>query len=541
MPELTGGQALVESLAVEGVNTIFGLPGVQLDGAFDALWGAQDRIRVLHTRHEQATAYMADGYARTTGRVGTALVVPGPGLLNATGALSTAYACNAPVLMIAGQVQSDYIDAGRGLLHEIPDQLGMIRHVTKWAGRAMTPGEIPSLVHDAFRELQSGRPRPVEIEIPPDVLFAKADVTLREPYQPDPQGADPDLIDRAARALGEAKNPLIFAGSGVISAGAWEELQRLAEILQAPVILSQNGRGAISDRSYLAQPILAAQVLTPQADAIFAVGTRFLTPATSPWGPKPGQTVVRMDVDPEEITRIHQPEIGIESDAKLGLAALVERVQRYNHARPSREAELRGLQTRAHELLRTVQPQADYAMVVREETPDDGIVVSEMTQVGYWSSQGFPVYEPRTFITPGYQGTLGWGFGTALGVQAGNPGRKVVSLNGDGGFGYQLQELSTMMRHNLPVVAVVFNDNAYGNVRRMQRQNMNGHVIASDLLNPDFVKLADAFGVEGMRAASPAEFRTLLRTALGNNHPVLIEVQMPPTEDLPSTWNLSLK
>lgn len=541
MAEMTGGEALVASLINEGVSMIFGLPGVQLDGAFDALWGARDRIAVLHTRHEQATAYMADGYARTTGRVGTALVVPGPGLLNASAALCTAYACNSPVLMVAGQVQSQYIDAGRGLLHEIPDQLGMIRHVTKWAGRVLSPADIPGLVHEAFRQMLTGRPRPVEIEIPPDVLLARGDVTLREPYQPERQQPDSDLIDRAARLLGGAERPLIFAGGGVLAAAAWEELRRVAAMLQAPVIATQNGRGAISDRSYLSQPQLAAQVLTPQADAILAVGTRFLTPATASWGPKPEQPVVRLDVDPEEIGRVHRPAIGIVADAKAGLAALAERLPRYNRARPSREEELRALQNRARDLLNTVQPQAAYAGVIREEMPDDGIVVGEMTQVGYWANQGFPVYEPRTYHTPGYQGTLGWGFGFALGAQAGNPAKKVLSINGDGGFGYQLAELSTMVRHNLPVVTVVFNDNAYGNVRRIQRQQYNGHVIASDLLNPDFVKLAESFGIEGRRAASPKEFRLALRSALANGHPTLIEVQMPPTEELPSSWNLSLK
>jgi acetolactate synthase I/II/III large subunit len=182
MAQMTGGQALVESLIREGVDTIFGLPGVQLDWAFDALHAAQDSISVVHTRHEQATAYMADGYARTTGRVGSFIVVPGPGVLNAAGALSTAYSVNSPVLCITGQIQSDLIGIGRGVLHEIDDQLGMLRHVTKWNARAMTPAEVPLVVHEAFRQLRSGRPRPVEIEIPPDVLQGRAEVQrgLRE-------------------------------------------------------------------------------------------------------------------------------------------------------------------------------------------------------------------------------------------------------------------------------------------------------------------------------------------------------------------------
>lgn len=538
MPELTGGQALVQSLKVEGVNVIFGLPGVQLDWAFDALWHERDTVPVIHPRHEQATASMADGYARTTGRIGTALVVPGPGLLNATAALSTAYACNSPVLMVAGQIQSDMIEFGRGLLHEIPNQLGMIRSVTKWAGRAMTPEEIPTLVNQAFRELQSGRPRPVEIEIPPDVLQKKGNVTLLEPYQPDRLAPDADLIERAAKALGEAKTPLIFAGGGVLGSGAWDELRQLAETLQAAVVLTSNARGAISDRNYLSQPLIAAPLLTPEADVILAVGTRFVAPATMPWGPKPGQTVVQLDIDPEEVGRNYKDTtIGIVGDAKLGLAALAERVQRHNRSRPSRQEELGALQKKAFDTLNTIKPQSEYALAIRQELPDDGIVVGEMTQVGYWSNQGFPVYEPRTYITPGYQGTLGFGFGTALGAQVGNPDKKVVSINGDGGFGYQLQELSTMMRHKINAVAIVFSDNAYGNVRRIQQQQFNGQTIASDLHNPDFVKLAESFGVDGMRATTPDELRKHLRTALATPHPTLIEV---PIGEVPAMWGLTM-
>ncbi|HEY7295007.1 MAG TPA: thiamine pyrophosphate-dependent enzyme [Dehalococcoidia bacterium] len=541
MTEMTGGDALVQSLKIEGVQTIFGLPGVQLDWAFDALWRARDELRVLNTRHEQATAYMADGYARTTGKVGTALVVPGPGLLNATGALSTAYACNSPVLMVSGQVQSDLIESGRGLLHEIPNQLGMVRSVTKWAGRAMTPQEVPGLVHHAFQELQSGRRRPVEIEVPPDVLQKRADVTLLEPYQPDREQPDPDLIEQAARALGQAERPLIFSGGGIPGSGAWEELQRLAEMLAAPVIMTENGRGALSDRHPLALTPLTSPVLTPQADVILAVGTRFLQPLTMPWGPKPGQTVIRLDVDPEEITRVTKPEIGIVADAKAGLAALIERVQRHNRSRDrrEREEELAALKAEARAQWDGIQPQAGYAMAIRAELPEDGIFVSEMTQIGYWSRQGFPVYQPRTFVGAGYQGTLGFGFGTALGVAVGNPDRKVVSISGDGGFGYQMQELGTLMNHGITnLVTIVFNDSAYGNVRRTQRLQFNNQILATDLRNPDYVKLAEAFGMAGARATSPEELRHHLHTALADSQPTLIEV---PLGEVPSVWGVALR
>ena len=320
--EMTGGQALVASLIANGVETIFALPGVQLDGAFDALYAERGAIRVIHPRHEQAAAYMADGYARTTGKVGVCMVVPGPGLLNATAALSTAYACNSPVVCVTGQIQSDLIEFGRGLLHEIPNQLGMIRSVTKHAERATTPPEIPGLVQRALAEVQRGRQRPVEIEIPPDTLFAAAEVELLPPAEtPERFAGDPESLERAARLLDGAKSPLIWSGGGVLRSGAWDELRRLAARLQAPVVMTSNGKGAVSDRDPLAQNILAGMELLREADVVFAVGTRFVDPATAKWGVRPDQTIIQMDIDPEEIARNTPVSVGIEADAKAGLAA----------------------------------------------------------------------------------------------------------------------------------------------------------------------------------------------------------------------------
>ncbi|MCC6704625.1 MAG: thiamine pyrophosphate-binding protein, partial [Thermomicrobiales bacterium] len=235
MTTMTGGHALVASLKKQGVDTLFALPGIQLDGFFYALWEERDHVRVIHPRHEQSTTYMADGYARVTGREGVAVVVPGPGLLNAASGLAVAYSCNSPVLAIAGQVRSDLIDRNVGALHEIKDQLGMIRSVTKHAARANSPEAIPGTIAEAFRQMRTGRPRPVELEVPPDVLFGSAPVTIGEPTPPRVRtGGDPDLIDKAARLLGQASNPVIYAGGGIQRAEAGEELLRLAELLQAP-------------------------------------------------------------------------------------------------------------------------------------------------------------------------------------------------------------------------------------------------------------------------------------------------------------------
>lgn len=539
MPLMTGGQALVEALARQGTEVIFGLPGVQLDWLFDALYHAQDRIKVIHTRHEQATSYMADGYARTTGKVGTCLVVPGPGLLNAGAGLATAYACSSPVLCIAGQIQTDDIGRGRGVLHEVPRQSDSVRSITKWTGMASRPAEIPGLVEEAFRQLRSGRPRPVEIEIPPDALQANEEVGFAEagPVTPVRPAPDPDLIETAAKTLGTAKRPLIFAGGGVLASGAWEALRHLAELLEAPVVMTANGKGAIDDRQYLAQNMVAAQTLMPSCDVIFAVGTRFALPPTCDWGPNGGQRLIHLDIDADEIGRNYPAAIGIAADARLGLEALIDRVPRHNRMRPSRKDELAALKEKTDDALFEIQPQASYALTIREEIPDDAIVVNESTQVGYWNWVGFPVYQPRTFVHPGFQGTLGYGFATALGAQVGNPDRRVISINGDGGFMFNVAELSTMAQQKLPVIVIVFNDHQYGNVRLFQKTMFGGRTIATDLVNPDFAKLAKLFGIEGLRAEGPEGLRHALRRALKHNHPTLIEV---PVGEMPSVFPLLL-
>ena len=299
--------------------------------------------------------------------------------------------------------------------------------------------------------------------------------------------------------------------------------------------MSSNGKGAVSDRHYLAQSSVGGAELIKGADVIFAVGTRFVDPATAKWKIEPGRTVIQMDIDPEEIGRNYQITLGIVADAKVGLAALAERVGAHSGRRPSRETELTEFKDGITAKINSIQPQTDLAMAIRNALPDEGIVVSEMTQIGYWSNLGYPVYQPRTFLTPGYQGTLGYGFPTALGVKVGNPGTPVVSVNGDGGFGFALNELSTMAKHGINAVVVVFNDNAFGNVRRIQRDQFGGRLIASDLLNPDLLKLADAFGIVGRRAEGAPALKSAIEDAVKADEPTLIEV---PVEVMPNPWTV---
>jgi acetolactate synthase I/II/III large subunit len=531
---MTGGDALAEMLIRNGVDTLFGLPGVQLDGFFNALWARQDKLRVIHTRHEQATAYMADGYARVSGREGVCVVVPGPGLLNAAAALSTAYACNSPVLCVTGQIKSALIDHGRGLLHEIHDQIGMIRHITKSAERAMTPGEIPGVVSKAFAELRSGRMRPVEVEVPPDTLFAEDEVALVGPTAERVLiTPDASRLEEAAQYLAGAKNPLIYAGGGVIRGKAWAELVQLAELLQAPVVMSANGKGAISDRHYLAMNQVSELELRPKADVALIVGTRFLDNLSQPRPMNPETTLLRIDIDGEEIHRDVKPAVEMVGDARAGLAALIDLLEQMVGERPSRQAEYAELKRRVTERINSVMPQAGFGLAIRNALPDDGVIVGEMTQIAYWSNFAMPIYEPNTYITPGYQGTLGWGFCTSLGVKVGKPDSPVVSINGDGGFGFALNELATMAQHEIPAIILVFNDAAYGNVKRIQQVDLGGREIASSLRNPDYVKLAESFGVVGRRTGTADGLQRAIEESVKANEPTLIEIPVGP---MPNPW-----
>jgi acetolactate synthase I/II/III large subunit len=534
MTRMTGGGALVEMLRRHGVDTIFALPGVQNDALFVAFYDAGEALRVIHTRHEQGAAYMAFGYARASGKVGAYAVVPGPGFLNTTAALATAYATNAPVLCLSGQIQSDLIGRGFGLLHEIPDQLGMLRRLTKWAARIEHPTQTGRLVNEAFRQLREGRPRPVGIEIPPDVLALETEVAL-----PPAEAAaaalapDPQLIVRAASALAAAKKPLIFVGGGAVDAAA--EVLALAELLQAPVVSFSGGKGILSDRHYLAQCSLAGHELWRETDVVLAVGTRLNQPQMR-WGVDRDLTLIRIDLDPAEITRFARPALGIVADAKSALAALHGALEQSAGKRASRRDELAALKAAtAKGIAERLAPQCAYLEAIRAELPDDGILVEDLTQVGYVGRIAFPVYRSRSYIHSGYQGTLGSGFATALGAKVARPDLPVVSISGDGGFMYNVQELSTAVRHGIDIVAIVFADGAYGNVRRMQKEEYGNRLIGVDLANPQFPQMAESFGAHGVKTTSPDGLRRELAAALKRRGTTLIEVAVG---EMPDPWKV---
>ncbi len=534
---MTGGDALAQQLVREGVRHVFGVPGVQLDFAVDGLakLAETDRIAYINTRHEQATAYMADGYARTTGTVGVCMVVPGPGLLNALAGLATAYACSSRVLCIAGQIPSTAIGRGFGMLHEIPEQSRILSALTKWSRLATSPADVPGLVHEGFRQLRSGRPRPIGLEVPPDVLQTEADVALVDPVVHDePLAPDPDLVRQAAELLAAAERPVFYVGGGVVASGGSEVLRSVAERLQAPVVMSPNGRGALDDRHPLALNSLAGREVLADADTLLVVGSRFLN-GQEQIAVAAGARLVLVNVDARDLGQPRTPTVAVHGDALASLAGLLEHLDGLPPRR-SRRAELDRIRTWCAELLAGIEPQYGWVRALRAAMPEEGILVNEFTQVGYLAQVAYPVYQPRSYLGPGYQGTLGYGFPTALGAKVGNPGRAVLSITGDGGFGWGLAELSTARKFGIGLVTVVFNDGAYGNVRRAQVEQFAGRVLGSDLLNPDFVHLAESFGVRGTRATTPAELEGVLRETLGRTtEPVLIDV---PVGRMPNPWRV---
>ncbi|MDP7218559.1 MAG: thiamine pyrophosphate-binding protein [Arenicellales bacterium] len=526
---------ILQGLKELGIAHLFCLPGVQNDDFFDALYNEQGTIRPIQVRHEQAAGYMALGAAMATGRPQAYCVVPGPGFLNTTAALSTAYAVNAPVLALIGQIPTPAIDKDYGLLHEIPNQDGILASLTKAATRILDAGEAHDKVHAVLSALINGRPRPVGIECPMNVWGAEVDSeqTLA-PLVAQPVAPDPALIEQAAALLDQSAQPLIIVGGGAQHASA--EITQLAEMLQAPVSAFRTGHGVLDSRHYLSVTSPLGNELWKDCDVVLAIGTR-LQMQQMAWGTDDQLKIIHIDIDEAALGRHTDPAIGILADARLASEALLEALSANNRSRPNRQAEMAERKTQMAERLAHLEPQLSFLGAIRNALPEDGIFVEDLTQVGYVSRFAFPVYQPRTFLTSGYQGTLGWGYASALGAKVACPDRAVVSIAGDGGFMFNAQELASAVRHNIAVVVVVFSDGAFGNVARIQQENYDGRTIASDLKNPSFSALAESFGVMALEAGGPDELETTIKDALDANVPALIEV---PCGEMPSPWDMVL-
>ena len=530
MPIKTGGEATVEALIAHGVDTLFGLPGIQNDWLYNALFDNRDQIRVIHTRHEQGCAYIALGYTLATGAPGVFNVVPGPGVLNATAGMATAYALNAKVFCLTGQILSRNIGKGVGDLHEIPHQPEVLRGLTKWNDIALHPSEAGRKVAQAFFELESGRPRPVALEIPPDVLKLRAEVPpTPTPWPPFAPPVEAGAIEEAGKWLGAAKQPMIFVGGG--AQGVSAEVEQLAEMLQAPVVAYRTGHGVLDSRNPLSLKQPEAHTYYKATDVVLAIGSYMRVPLQR-WGSDSNMKIIRVDVDSDAMHRIQRPNLAIVARAEEALPPLLDAVDRHNRLRSPRAEQMLALKAEWAKASAFLQPQRSYLKVIREELGEDGIFVDELTQMGYAARIIMPIYKPRSYFSSGYQGTLGYGFPTALGAKVARPDLPVLSIAGDGGFMFSVAELATAVQHRIPLVTIIFNNDGYGNVRTMQIRDYDERVIATDLLNPDFVKLGESFGANAFRAEDEGQLRKAMRYGFASELPTIIEAPIGETPSL---------
>ncbi|HEY7231740.1 MAG TPA: thiamine pyrophosphate-dependent enzyme [Pseudolabrys sp.] len=528
---MSTAEATVATLIAHGFDTVYVLPGIHNDHLFDAFQRTSEHLRVVHTRHEQGAAYMALGAALSTGKPQAYAVVPGPGLLNSSAALLTAYGMNAPVLALIGQIPVAAIGKGHGHLHEIRDQAGIISRLVDHSSHIRNPGEASIKIAKAIQSMSRGRPGPAAVECAIDVWGERAPVaSLVSPTRKAPQKPNPGKLRAAAKILGKAQRVLIVTGGGAQDASP--EVTLLSSMLQAPVLGYRRGRGVLDSRDPFAVTLPLGHALWAEADAVLAVGTRLLNPMTQ-WGVDKALQIVRVDADPEEPARIKKPTVALIGDAAPILRALIDELVKFNHRRAPRRDEMLDRQAKLKQRLAKLAPQLAFLEAIRAELPEDGIYVDEVTQIGFVARLALPVYKPRTFLSPGYQDNLGWGYATALGAQDARTDVPVLSINGDGGFLYTGNELATAMRHGIPLVAIVFVDGAFGNVRRIQQEQFGNRLIACDLANPDFVKFAESFGASGRRARGPEELRLALRESFARREPTLIEV---PVGEMPSPW-----
>lgn len=530
MARMTGGQAVAAALKTEGIDHIFGIVGTHSCPLFDGV--ADDpAFRVVTVRHEQGASLMAAGYARASGKIAACFVVPGPGLTNALTGMGMAYSESTPMLVFGGQNTLSQLGREGGHFHELANSVNVAASVCGYATRVAAPADIPAAIREAMRAMRRTRARPAYIEVPLDVQSGQAEVSTLAPEQYARGGGDSATIVRAAAALASAQRPFIFAGGGVESSQATQELVRLAEQLGAPVVTSVFGRGAISDRHPLALGdgwgrLDLYDELLAQSDLALVVGSRIDVVSDVNLGARFPQRLVQIDIDPLVVGQRRPVEVGIVGDAKSVLAALGQQFS----AAPARKCWFgvaRFKQQKRARLIERAGPVVEVIDQLRANMPDDTIFVDDLTLVSYWAPLMLDTYLPRTHIHPGTYGTLGYSLPAAIGAKLACPSQPVVSISGDGGFLFTLQELATARAQKLDLIALLFNDNAFGAIRKYQDRVFNGRHIGSELANPDFVKLGVAFGANSVRVEAQ-DIGAAVRKAHASGGLWLIEVPFAP-------------
>jgi acetolactate synthase-1/2/3 large subunit len=528
MTRMTGGQAVVQSLEAEGLNVVFGVPGAYSLDLYDALL---DRPSVRHilTRHEQGAAFMADGYARASGRIGVCMTVNGPGVTNAVTAIAEAYSDSSPVLSITSQIDSKYVGREKGVLHELKDQLGIFEPITAWCQRLTEVSQIPEAIHSAVRTIKTQRSRPAHLEIPIDILAAVDEVEIVEREEYEKEGSHPAAVEEAIQYLMEAQRLLIYAGGGAISSGASPELLRLAELLQAPVLTSGMGKGVIPEDHPLSLgvawiPEVDVSEIVRKADVVLAIGTRFTAGFTSDWTVPFSKHLIQIDIDEGEIGKNYPVRMGLVGDAKKTLQQMLKSLDS-KKVKPQLQflAEMQELKRRLRRELTKPKKALPVMEEIRAALPRDTIVCGDMMMFWVETLALFPIYEPRTFLFPWGYGTIGFSFPAAIGAKVAYPERPVVAMCGDGAFMYTCQELATAVKYGIGVPVILFNDDCYANIKQQQMKRF-GRCGEVDLVNPDFVKFAESFGARGVRIGNWNELKPAIEKALEAEGPTIIEI-----------------
>ena len=526
MPRMTGGEAVVQTLVAEEVEAVFGLPGTHALAMFDALQDAPS-IRRITTRHEQGATFMADGYARASGDIGVCLLSTGPAAANSITAMSTAYADSSPVLNISSQMLTADVGDGRGYLHDVSDQLGAFAHVTGWSARAKSVTAVPWLVHEAISKMRTGRPRPAALEVPKDVLDATGEATVlpRSPrVVPSP---DPRQVAQASDMLLRARRPVIWAGGG--AAQASEQIARLAESLEAPVLTTATGKGTLPDTHPLALGAIAAQhpavwEYLSGCDLVLVVGSKLGPNDTAAWKLPLPEALVHIDLDPAVIGRTYPATLAMVSDARQALEALLRTVEASIGERTSRADEVAGLRASFRQMMLERSEEA-VALIdeIRAAVPPGGVIAGDVTISTSWASLMLEVDHPRNFMKPG-SGALGAGLPLAMGAKVARPESPALAICGDGGFMYTAAELSAAVQSGINVVALVVNDSKFGILEPQQIEQF-GRTTMVDLHNPDFVKLAESFGAYGVCVDSVTEVGQAIRAAFAEERPAVVELR----------------
>ncbi len=539
---MSGAEALIEALKREKVNLIFGIPGGAILPVYDALYD-NGEIRHVLARHEQGAAHMADAYARVSGRVGVCMVTSGPGATNTVTGITVAYMDSSPMVTITGQVPTSMI--GSDAFQEA-DIVGIVTPITKETFQPRRAREIPGVVKAAFHIASTGRPGPVLIDLPKDVQTGEDDIEFPEKVKllgyrvrAEP---DPLQVKRAVEALLNAERPIIMAGGGVIIANASHELRMLAETFMIPVVTTLMGKGAMPENHPLCLGMIGmhgryeANLAVGEADLILAVGTRFSDRSTGRFDEfAQDAKVIHVDIDPAEISKNIPAHIPVVCDAKRGLASIFEEAKRRARKRAKtlwakRVEELKEEAKSVYDLKGDLKPGVLMRML-RKAVPEDTIVTTGVGQNQMWAALFFDVYRPRTFITSGGLGAMGFGFPAAVGAKAAAPGRLVVDVDGDGSFMMTSQELVTSMAEDLPVMAVILNNGWLGMVRQWQTLFYGKRYMATDLSgNPDLAKFAEIHGAQGFTVQSYGDFEEAVKAGVKSEVTTIIDVRISPDE-----------